>query len=118
MTPEEGEFDTRLGLELLRRQFGQALVSRWRPPYGSRADWQRGVAERLCLRLTWWSVDSGDWQGVSAEEMAAAIRPRLRDGTILLMHDGIGPGARRDGAGETVRLIELLARDGVAHRTF
>src|SRR5437588_4934219 len=97
MTEEEGEFDARLGLELLRARFGDHLVTRWRPPYGSRAGWQRAVAERLGLRLTWWSIDTRDWAGVTAEEMAAAIRPLLRDGTILLMHDAIGPGAFREG---------------------
>src|SRR3954447_23380990 len=118
MTAEEGEFDARLGLELLRARFGDDLISRWRPPYGARADWQRAVAERLGLRVTWWSVDTLDWQGVAAEQMADAVRPQLRDGSILLMHDGVGPGARRDDAGETVRLIEILARRGVANRAF
>ena len=72
----------------------------------------------LGLRLTWWSIDSRDWTGLAADEMAAAIRPRLRDGTILLMHDGIGPGTGREGAEETVRLIERLSSDGVGWRIF
>lgn len=118
LTAEEGEYEARLGLELLRARFGQDLVSRWRPPYGARASWQRDVADRLGLRLTWWSIDSRDYMGADAETMLEAIQPSLRDGSIVLLHDGLGPGAQRDGVGETVRLIELLARAGVRSRSF
>jgi hypothetical protein len=34
------------------------------------------------------------------------------------MHDGIGPGAMREGAEETLRLIELLSSDGIGFSTF
>jgi peptidoglycan/xylan/chitin deacetylase (PgdA/CDA1 family) len=117
MNAEEGEAEARRGLELLRERFGPELISRWRPPYGSRADWQAAVAERVGLRLTWWSIDSGDWRGDGAEQMAIAVRSRLREGSIVLMHDAIGPGARRDHVEETVRLIHLLAADGVGNAT-
>jgi hypothetical protein len=32
----------------------------------------------------------------------------LRDGDVILMHDALGPGARRSGCEETVALTELL----------
>ncbi|MFL5887275.1 MAG: polysaccharide deacetylase family protein [Thermoleophilaceae bacterium] len=118
MSAEEGELDARRGVGLLRARFGDGLISRWRPPYGSRADWQDEVAARLGLRLTRWTIDTLDWDGRPAEEMATAIRPSLRLGSILLMHDGVGPGALRQGADETLRLVELLARDGVESLAF
>jgi peptidoglycan-N-acetylglucosamine deacetylase len=68
--------------------------------------------------LTRWTIDTLDWDGRPAEEMATAIRPSLRLGSILLMHDGVGPGALRQGADETLRLVELLARDGVESLAF
>jgi peptidoglycan/xylan/chitin deacetylase (PgdA/CDA1 family) len=111
MTAEEGESDARRGLRLLRARFGDGLVSRWRPPFGSRADWQGPVAARLGLRLTWWNVDAFDWLGRPAEDMIRLIRPRLCDDSILLMHDR--PGGPREGAEETLRLVELLASEGV-----
>jgi hypothetical protein len=42
-------------------------------------------------------------------------RGQLVDGSIVLAHDGIGPGARRDGAAETVRYVELAAAHARAH---
>ena len=32
----------------------------------------------------------------------------LRDGDVVLMHDGLGPGARRTGCAATVELTRLL----------
>ncbi len=39
--------------------------------------------------------------------MLERIAPGLTGGTIL-MHDGLGPGALRDGCRETVRLVEAI----------
>jgi peptidoglycan/xylan/chitin deacetylase (PgdA/CDA1 family) len=57
-----------------------------------------------------WSVDTHDWRGDRAEAMLAATSQDLCDGAIVLAHDGIGPGARRDDVGETVRYVELVAQ--------
>jgi hypothetical protein len=62
------------------------------------------------LRLIDWTADTHDWRGDSAEQMLEDTRGQLMDGGIVLAHDGIGPGARRDGAAETVRYVELAAR--------
>jgi peptidoglycan/xylan/chitin deacetylase (PgdA/CDA1 family) len=112
MSAEEGELEARRGVAMLRERFGDGVASRWRPPFGSRADWQEDVAARHGLQLTWWTVDTLDWQGRPAEEMAANVRPQLRLGSIVLMHDR-GEGTPRGSAEETLRLVELLARDGV-----
>ncbi len=40
--------------------------------------------------------------------MLAAVLPDLRDGAIVLAHDGLGPGALRDGCEETVALVAPL----------
>jgi hypothetical protein len=40
--------------------------------------------------------------------MLARSTPALGAGGSVLMHDGIGPGSRRRGAENTVRLIEPL----------
>ena len=60
------------------------------------------------LALTGWSADTHDWRGDDADEMLAATLPALdRDG-VVLMHDGIGPGARRGDCEETVRMLKPL----------
>ena len=40
--------------------------------------------------------------------MLARVSGRISPGAIVLMHDGIGPGARRDGCAATVDLVRLL----------
>jgi hypothetical protein len=42
--------------------------------------------------------------------MVDAVAGDLRDGCIVLAHDGLGPGALRDGCAETVALVGELAR--------
>jgi hypothetical protein len=54
-------------------------------------------------------VDTHDWRGDSREQMLSATRSELRAGVIVLAHDGLGPGARRSGAAETVAYTELVA---------
>ena len=65
-----------------------------------------------------WDVDTHDWRGDSAAEMWAATRERLGPGAIVLAHDGIGPGARREDGAETVayaaRLIDHARERGLA----
>lgn len=81
----------------------------WRTPWGRRAGWTDGIARARGLRLVGWSADTHDWRGDTAEAMLAAIDGTLRPGAIVLAHDGIGPGARRPGCAQTVRLVGLLA---------
>ncbi|MHB1468050.1 MAG: polysaccharide deacetylase family protein [Solirubrobacteraceae bacterium] len=76
----------------------------WRTPWGVRTPATRAVAQRHGLKLVNWSLDTEDWRGEPASAMLARIEP-LADGDVVLMHDGIGPGALRDGCAGTVELI-------------
>jgi peptidoglycan-N-acetylglucosamine deacetylase len=80
----------------------------WRAPYGDLAPWSAEVAAARGLELTGWSADTHDWTGASAEAMLASIEPLLSPGAIVLAHDAVGPGARRNTCEETVRLIRPL----------
>ena len=40
--------------------------------------------------------------------MLARVREDITPGAIILMHDGIGPGATRDGCAGTVALVDPL----------
>lgn len=81
----------------------------WRTPWGDRAPWTETVAGEHDLRLLGWSVDTHDWRGDSAEAMFAATRASLTPGAVVLAHDGIGPGARRQTPAETLRYVDLVA---------
>ena len=82
----------------------------WRTPWGVIEPFTREVAERFGLRLVGWDVDTHDWRGDSAETMLAATRNGLRAGSIVLLHDGIGPGARREDCRQTAAYVRLAAR--------
>ncbi|MDQ6835930.1 MAG: polysaccharide deacetylase family protein [Actinomycetota bacterium] len=86
----------------------------WRTPWGDVAPWTQRVARARGLRLVDWTVDTHDWRGDAAADMYAAVRPGLTAAAIVLAHDGIGPGARRSGAGATVAFTQLVVDH--AHR--
>jgi peptidoglycan/xylan/chitin deacetylase (PgdA/CDA1 family) len=102
-----GRGDTSRALARIRRRGASPRL--WRTPWGDLAWWSGQVAREQGLRLVHWTVDTHDWRGDSAERMFDNTHRQLRDGTIVLAHDGIGPGARRDNAAQTLRFVELAA---------
>lgn len=107
LTRAEVEEDTRLGLRELAR--AGATPHLWRPPWGVCAPWTQSVAAHCGLELALWTEDTHDWRGDSAREMLDSIGDELGPGSVVLMHDGIGPGAQRDGCDQTVALVGMLA---------
>lgn len=87
-------------------------VSAWRPPWGDLAPWTRSVAAELDLEVWLWSDDSHDWDGRTHVTMLRDLETTLAPGSVVLMHDGIGPGALRDHPGETLALIGPLVSLG------
>ena len=83
-----------------------AARRRWRIPWGHLADFTQEVADQRGLAIVGWSTDTHDWRGDSAEVMLEGLE--LTHGGIVLAHDGISVGARRDTAAETARLVPLL----------
>jgi len=106
--------DLEIGLEMLDRLGVRPAA--WRAPWGIETEVTRMVAAERGLRLWGWNVDTHDWRGDPARRMFGALEAQggLRGGDVILMHDALGPGALRDGCGETVALTELLlARAGM-----
>ncbi|HEX3689348.1 MAG TPA: polysaccharide deacetylase family protein [Solirubrobacteraceae bacterium] len=86
----------------------------WRTPWGDTAPWSVQIARDRNLRLIGWTVDTHDWRGDSGAEMFEATRQELTEGAIVLAHDGLGPGARRDDPEATLEYVALAgehARD-------
>ncbi|MDQ6803998.1 MAG: polysaccharide deacetylase family protein [Actinomycetota bacterium] len=98
--------DTERGLRVLR-DLG-ARVRRWRPPWGVVTDATRRVAHEHELEVARWSVDTEDWRGDPAVHMHERVAAGIGAGSVVLMHDGVGPGALRTGCRHTVELIPRL----------
>ena len=76
-------------------------VSLFRAPYGSYNNDLLDTAENLGLKTIQWDVDSLDWKGLSASEIANRITSRVKNGSIILMHNN------SDNIIEGLRLILL-----------
>jgi peptidoglycan/xylan/chitin deacetylase (PgdA/CDA1 family) len=107
-----GRADTIRALDRLEAL--DVVPDRWRTPWGVHAPWTETVAREHGLALCGWDVDTHDWRGDSAETMLAATGPELRGEAVVLLHDGLGPGARRSGCEETLRFVQLLGAEASA----
>jgi peptidoglycan-N-acetylglucosamine deacetylase len=75
---------------------GQVPVT-FRPPFGFYNSQVLAVAGRFGYTTVLWDVDSLDWQGLKAQQVQANVLPKVRNGSIVLMHAAITAG----GAGLT-----------------
>lgn len=103
MTPDEIDADAGSGLEALAEP-----ARLWRTPWGVVTPETEDVARRRRLTLVGWTADTGDWRGDAPEEMLGRVEPDLLPWAIVLMHDGIGPGAMRGGCAMTVDAISPI----------
>lgn len=106
LSEEEIELDTRAALDALA-QVG-VRPTRWRTPWGIATPASERVALRHGLTLVHWTIDTHDWRGDPALAMLARARRQLAPGAVVLMHDGLGPGAMRSGCENTVELLAPL----------
>lgn len=107
LSPREVEAEARAGVRALRSLGAEPRF--WRPPWGVVAPWTWSIAASHGLRIAGWTVDTHDWRGDGAAEMLGNVESLLRPGATVLMHDGIGPGALRDGCEETVALVPMIS---------
>ncbi len=108
LSESEIEADTRTALRTLVRLGVQP--ARWRTPWGVQTAATVRVAERFGLELVGWTIDTHDWRGDPAAAMLARAKEELSgsEQAIVLMHDGLGPGAQRAGCEQTLALLEPL----------
>ncbi len=59
----------------------------FRPPYSDYNETLLTYLGHLRWRLVLWSVDSGDWRGLSEVQIAANVLARVHPGAIVILHD-------------------------------
>ena len=62
-------------------------VTLFRPPYGEYNNALIDVSFKLGLFPIQWDVDSFDWKNLSANEISTRILTRVKEGSIVLMHN-------------------------------
>lgn len=85
-----------------------------RPPYGT---YNKGTlirAERFNMPVIRWSVDSRDWDTPGTGRIVANVLKNVKDGSIVLMHDGGGP--RQQTVAAVKYLLPQLRARGYAIR--
>jgi peptidoglycan/xylan/chitin deacetylase (PgdA/CDA1 family) len=73
-----------------------------RPPYGGRSPSNVRVFDRLEKRLVLWDVNSYDWKGYAADDVARRVIEQSRPGSIILMHEA------RTGGETTIEAVRML----------
>lgn len=114
LTQTELRHDTEAALAALESIGARPRL--WRAPWGVSTAATRRVAHRLGLQLVPWSIDTHDWRGDSPRAMLVRAREELAGGGTVLMHDALGPGARRTGCQNTVALLPALIAAARFHR--
>ncbi len=109
LTRQEIEADLTTGLKTLDSLGVRTRY--WRVPWGLVTPATEAVARSRNLRVVGWTLDTKDWRGDVVSEMLDRVGPRLEPGAVVLMHDALGPGARRSGCAETVALLESLVSE-------
>ena len=76
-------------------------VTLFRAPFGSYNNTLLDSAEELGLKTIQWDVDTLDWKGLSGSEMNNRVLSKVKNGSIILMHNN------SDNIIEGLRLILL-----------
>ena len=76
-----------------------------RPPYGAITSRGRRLAESLGFQVVMWTLPNPAWDGTWVDSFVSHIVPNLRDGSIVLMHDG-------DGHGKAVLALNKILEQG------
>lgn len=56
-----------------------------RPPFGS---WRKNLELSVTMLPVFWDIDTLDWKIQNAETVLQTVEKEVRDGSIILMHDG------------------------------
>ncbi len=74
--------------EAFAREVGKCPV--WfRPPHGQKTPMMAREVHEHHMRMAMWDVSVGDWNTTNAQAVADAVLRKVRDGSIIDLHDGL-----------------------------
>jgi len=94
---------TCLDLDLLGCHPEHGLI---RPPYSAFDDRLAAYAAHTGRRLALWSIDSGDWQGLDTPTIAKNVLTRVRNGSIVVLHEA--DGTKEANRSPTVEALKII----------
>lgn len=101
------------------KPFGVTAHTLFRPPYGAANPSLVTQASNLGYKLALWSVDSLDWQGLSASQVARNVLNYVSAGAVVLQHSAGGPGENLSGSISALpQIIDTLQSKGYRFVTF
>jgi peptidoglycan/xylan/chitin deacetylase (PgdA/CDA1 family) len=84
-----------------------------RPPYGNVTERQVQWLVTQKKVIVNWNVDSLDWKGLKAEEVATNVLTHVHAGSIILQHSGTGTGGDLSGTVKALpKIIDELKNEG------
>jgi len=81
----------------------------FRPPFGADDPFTFHESRRLGYIAVKWSVSSRDWERPGVDKIVKNVVIRVRNGSIILMHDGMG--YRRGDRSQTVKALPIIIRE-------
>lgn len=77
-----------------------------RPPWGTVNSTFRNAVKEKGLKMVFWSVMAGDWQGnITSELINQRLIHRVKNGSIICLHDGRG---KNDAPQKTVDAMKVM----------
>ncbi|GIP32499.1 polysaccharide deacetylase family protein [Paenibacillus sp. J2TS4] len=90
----------------------------FRPPYGALSDQVVKTILAMNYKIILWDVDSLDWSGLTAEQVATNILSHAHPGAIILQHSAIGiGGSLQNTVNALPYTIETLRKQGYSFAT-
>lgn len=84
-----------------------------RPPYGNVTERQVQWLVTQKKIIVNWNVDSLDWKGLKAEQVATNVLTHVKSGSIILQHSGTGTGGDLSGTANALpKMIDELKNEG------
>ena len=106
MSYEENLEDMKKCNKLIEEITGEK-VKYYRGAYGEYSNEVIAAAEDLGMQVIQWDVDTLDYTGKTAEEMCKRIKSKIRNGSIILMHNDT-----KYTASGLQQIIDLIQEEG------